>query len=531
MKYTFLCTIICLSIPSVLRCGELESLLKTLDRLVDNKEYYADIREKKIDSLKFELYKADNLMDKIRLTNNLDLQYIVYQTDSALVYAKSMMKYAIQSGSRSKTVEAAVNIARVLDAMGQYKEALEVLNNVADNVPEQEKAQFAYCRLTIYNSLRDYSIDTNSKMKYAALADIYRDSIITCYSLINNNQLFVKTEKLIMEGRFEEARDSLEKVYYKLSPRQRDAGIMAYSLGNIYKGLGDRDSAALFFARSAISDLYSGVKQHKSLKTLSEILYEAGDIDRAYKYAKSSMEDYIFCNARLRTLEASDIFVLIDHAYQTKKDQTSDIMLVFLVVSSALSLTLMIAIFYIRRINQRLSRANLEISAISGKLQDANKIKEEYIGLYMEHCSDYLDKMNSTWNKINKSIRRGVESKQLLEEIKATMNLSGEINDFYHTFDVTILHLSPDFPQKMDELLVPEARGLYSKAKNGLSPEYRIFALIRLGITDSTKIAKFLRYSLSTIYNYRTKLRNKSQGRREDFEKEVMRIDRNTINY
>lgn len=535
MKHTILC-LACILLSASLSSRELDSLLRVLDNLVEHREIYTGMRLARIDSLKMQLALSNNIDEKISITHNLNLQYIVCQTDSALTYAKQMLHYANLNGKRSKIVEATIDVSRVLDVMGQYKEAMDILDEVSDNVPEQEKAQLAYCRLTIYNSLREFSIDQVSKKKYSVLADTYRDSILNHYHLSPLNQLFVKTESMILSRQYRSAEQELLDVYQKMSPNERNSGIIAYSLGIIYRELGQPETSAIYFAKSAIADLYSGVKQHKSLQIMSEIMYERHDIDRAYRYAKSSMEDYLYCNARLRTLETSNIFLLIDHAYQEKKHQASTMMKIFLAVITLLLMIMLFTLLYLRRMNKRLAEAkkhyenaNIKIRSTSLKLQDANMIKEEYIGLYMEHCSNYLDMMNSIRNKINKSIRRGTDSKTMLEELEKMMNIDGQVKDFYHTFDATVLHLFPNFPQKLDELLVPEARGVYSRTEDGLSPECRIFALIRLGITDSAKIAQFLRYSLSTIYNYRTKLRNKALGKREDFEKEVMRIDRGTF--
>lgn len=515
-----------------LNARELDSCLKELDQLVENKAVYTEKRAAVIDSLKMRLAYTTTLDEKIVLANHLDLQYIVYQTDSALVYANLMLKYAKEKGDRARIVESTVNVARILDVMGQYKEALAMLDSVSDNVPEREKTAFAYCRLTIYNSLTEYTIDRYSREKYDSIATVYRDSLLNHYSLSPTNKLYVQAEDMIHSERYEEARQLLENKYASLDPRERDAGIIAYSLGVVHRALGDEETATLYFVRSSIADMYSGVKEHKSLQIVSEIMYDRHDVDRAYRYAKSAMQDYIYCNARLRTLEMSNIFVLIDHAYQEKKHQATTTMMVFLVTLAAFIVVSVCFLLYLRHINRRLKvakqryyDANVKIKSVSDKLRDANMIKEEYISLYMEQSSEYLDKVNHIKNRMNKNIRRSVDPKMLLEELEKSIDMEAEVKNFYHVFDVTVLHMFPDFPAKMDELLVPEARGIYSKTDDSLSPEYRIFALIRLGITDSAKIARFLRYSLSTIYNYRTKLRNKAIGSREDFEKNVMKID------
>ena len=95
--------------------------------------------------------------------------------------------------------------------------------------------------------------------------------------------------------------------------------------------------------------------------------------------------------------------------------------------------------------------------------------------------------------------------------------------ELYAKFDSIFLNIYPDFIEEFNNLLVPEER-IYPKQDELLTTELRIYALIRLGITDSNKIASFLRYSLRTVYNYRTKVRNKSAVTRGDFEDYVKKI-------
>ena len=77
--------------------------------------------------------------------------------------------------------------------------------------------------------------------------------------------------------------------------------------------------------------------------------------------------------------------------------------------------------------------------------------------------------------------------------------------------------------------LRPEAQ--LSVEKDGqLSTSIRIFALIRLGINDSSKIAEFLHYSVNTIYNYRARVKKGAKGDKDDFEEKVKMIGINVKN-
>ena len=98
-----------------------------------------------------------------------------------------------------------------------------------------------------------------------------------------------------------------------------------------------------------------------------------------------------------------------------------------------------------------------------------------------------------------------------------------ELEELYANFDTAFLHLFPNFVGKFNDLL-QENEQILPKKGELLNTELRIFALIRLGIEDSSQIAEFLRYSVNTIYNYRAKVRNKARGSREDFDDLVRKI-------
>ena len=84
--------------------------------------------------------------------------------------------------------------------------------------------------------------------------------------------------------------------------------------------------------------------------------------------------------------------------------------------------------------------------------------------------------------------------------------MTGELNGFYEMFDNAFLQLYPRFVEEFNELLKPGSRIELKKGER-LNTELRIFALIRLGINDSSRIASLLRYSVNTIYNYRARIK------------------------
>lgn len=156
------------------------------------------------------------------------------------------------------------------------------------------------------------------------------------------------------------------------------------------------------------------------------------------------------------------------------------------------------------------------------ELQHNGGLKEEYIGRYMDQCSVYLEKMDNYRRSLGKIAATG-NVEELYKNIKSSKFIEGELKEFYTNFDNTFLQLFPTFVEDFNALLADDEQ-ISLKAGERMNTELRIFALIRLGITDSVKIAQFLRYSVTTIYNYRTKVRNKAAGDRDLLEQEVMTI-------
>jgi len=311
----------------------------------------------------------------------------------------------------------------------------------------------------------------------------------------------------------------------------------------VYYHTNEREKEKQWLIESAINDLESATKEYISLRSLAFMLYEDGDIERAYKYIKQSLEDALFCNARLRTYEISQMLPIIDKAYQHQSEKRQNQLKFSLISISTLTLFLLIAVFFIYQQMRKLSIARSDLCAANHKLnglnnelletnklltqsnitlKEANLIKEEYIGRYMDQCSVYIDKLDEYRRLLNKTATAG-KVDDLIRTIKSTQFIDDELKEFYNNFDSSFLQLFPSFVTEFNALLV-QSETIQLKKNELLNTELRIFALIRLGITDSVKIAHFLRYSLSTIYNYRTKMRNKSSVPRDDFEAYVMNI-------
>jgi DNA-binding CsgD family transcriptional regulator len=176
----------------------------------------------------------------------------------------------------------------------------------------------------------------------------------------------------------------------------------------------------------------------------------------------------------------------------------------------------------LNEVSRDLVQVNTQLKSLNHELSEANHIKEEYIGFFLEMCSTYIDKLENYRKMVNRKVTSG-QYEDLFTATKSSQYIDSELTEFYSNFDNTFLNLFPNFVEEFNKLLIKEER-IVLKIEELLNTELRIFALIRLGITDSSKIASFLRYSVNTIYNYRTRVRNKALVPRDDFERLVSLI-------
>ena len=168
--------------------------------------------------------------------------------------------------------------------------------------------------------------------------------------------------------------------------------------------------------------------------------------------------------------------------------------------------------------NEKMCLLNEELSSLNDTLKESNKIKEVYIAQLFHLCSENIDQMEHLRLSVAKKLKAGLYKELAKQLEQSTTNAT--LKSFFNRFDTVFLELFPDFIERFNALLLP---GEELKVKEGalLSPELRIFALIRLGITDSTKIAGFLHYSTQTVYNYRQKVKNKARSDKESFMEQV----------
>ncbi|WP_288854232.1 DUF6377 domain-containing protein [uncultured Bacteroides sp.] len=538
-----LCTI-CMCRLYAANSSRADSLLLKLDRVIKERPIYMEQKELKLVELKRQLYRQIPAEERFAILGTLLDEYRSFNTDSALYVAEERERIAIRLGNPEYIDNARMNKADVLGMTGMYKEVMDLMQNIhANRLSEAIRPYYYHIYRTVYGLMADYAVTEYEKKLYAELTDRYRDSLL----LVNKDNLLIHTliqsDQYNVRNKCDKAIRLLTDYLAQQKDYEHDVAICAYTLSESYRLKGDKEKEKEYLIVSAIADMKTAVREYVSLRKLAVLLYQEGDIERAYSYVKICMEDAAACNARLRKLEILEIFPIINDAYQQKTEKQQEQMKWALVSISLLSLFLLLAIFYVYKqmkkvaaarrevidANKRLKELNNELHLSNAQLKEANHsiaensyLKEEYIGRYMDQCSVYLEKMDNYRRSLGKIAATG-NVEELYKNIKSSKFIEGELKEFYANFDNTFLQLFPTFVEDFNALLADNEQ---ISLKNGerMNTELRIFALIRLGITDSVKIAQFLRYSVTTIYNYRTKVRNKAAGDRDLLEQEVMKI-------
>lgn len=538
-----LCTI-CMCRLHAADSSRADSLLLKLDQAIKERPIYMEQKELKLVELKRLLHRQIPDEERFAILGTLLDEYRSFNTDSALHMAEEREQIAIRLGNREYIDNARMNKADVLGMTGMYKEVMDLMRNIhIDRLPVDIHPYYYHIYRTVYGLMADYAVTAYEKKLYTELTDKYRDSLL----LVNKDNLLIHTliqsDQYNVRNEYDKAIRLLTDYLALQKDYEHDVAICAYTLSESYRLKGDKEKEKEYLIVSAMADMKTAVREYISLRKLAVLLYQEEDIERAYSYVKICMEDAAACNARLRKLEILEIFPIINDAYQQKTEKQQEQMKWALVSISLLSLFLLLAIFYVYKqmkkvaaarrevidANKRLKELNDELHLSNAQLKEANHsiaensyLKEEYIGRYMDQCSVYLEKMDNYRRSLGKIAATG-NVEELYKNIKSSKFIEGELKEFYTNFDNTFLQLFPTFVEDFNALLADDEQ-ISLKAGERMNTELRIFALIRLGITDSVKIAQFLRYSVTTIYNYRTKVRNKAAGDRDLLEQEVMTI-------
>ena len=550
-----------------------EQLLAQLDSVISCRERYLDVKLAHLEELNQEL--ADTEKDdreKFETLGRLYSDYHSFNADSAYVMSQRQLSLAEKSGDKNLIMNAMLNKANILCNVGMYHEALALVDSIPVNeLPDYLRAYYFHSKRTLYGNLENFATFKPEKEHYEKLTDDYRDSLLTVNDPHSVFYVLIKADQLNVHHKPQEAIDLLETFIHENDLSEHEMAICAYTLSESYGYINDIENQKRMLLISAISDMKTAVREYVSLRQLALLLYQEGDLERAYNFLTIAVDDAAKSNARQRIIELNDSYPMINRIYvETVHGQKKTLERTILIIT-ILSVILVVLLFYMRRqmlkiadgrkkveeANNKLSELNSQLSdsnnrlnelnrqlkesndklnelnhqlvSSNGKLHDAytsiaeiSELKEVYICRYMDQSLEHIEMLDNYRKTINKLVNAG-KTDDLKHLVKSSKIVEDELKSFYDQFDKTFLNLFPTFVEDLNSLLLPE-EAIIPRKSGSLNTELRIFALIRLGITDSDKIAKFLRYSLTTIYNYRTKVRNKAKGDRNQLESEVAKI-------
>lgn len=532
-----------------------QALLHTLDDIIQNhKVQYQAQRIKQINQLKAQARTATGY-NKYNLYKEIFDLYSHFQTDSAQVYICKMQQ--LPAYKTDAVMQATLHVAQaeIMAVSALYAEALSELDKVPQSLISSEHADLRlyYYRVkrTLYGWMCTYYTKSSEQHKlWEEKTMNYRDSLLSVETIKNMSRDIVMADKYNALHQPEKALKML-KPYSAQASEATPNPFVCFTLAHAYILSGNRTKAIYYLTLTAIADLRSATCEYQALPMLAQILFDHGDVERAYTYLLCSMEDASYCKAGLRSIEASTIFPIIDKQYKQreKAQRERDHLLMYGLVGLLLMLIAMVVylrkqMLKLRQMRQKQSLYNKQLSAANQQMHEANeklqaalqevkrtneelqntysqlrmtdKVKEEYIARYLNRCRMYLDQL-AEFRSATLRLIKNRHFEELANQLKRDLNAKAEQTQFYEDFDAAFLTLFPDFVASFNALLQPEHQ--LSVKKNGLlNTELRIYALIRLGIHDTTRIAHFLDYSTATVYNYRSKIRNKAICSPEEFE-------------
>ncbi len=531
MKIHTLIIAFLIAVPSYSQ--NLESALKDLDRIIENRAVYAAEAEDRLKELKGLLGKAETPEDRYFFMDRIEEKYRFFNLDSCFAYIGHKKELAHIIGDESYICGYNLNYADVYIKSGYFREAQEILDKLEGNIPDELYGYYLKIMESFYEFQMESAKLSSDKEYYQRMLKRNREEQLSFFQ--GEKFILAYFRQAISTGDYDIAKDYLTELLSTDALPHLESTFL-YLLSDINRYKGEDEERMYNLALTARNDITEGIREYKALSELAIMLYSKGDLDRAENYLKAAMDDASLCYARPRYMESFEFFTSIDKAFNRKLKTKNTYIIIALIISIILALGMTVLTRTLYRYNKRLTAANLDIRKAHDSISEVNRrlnesynklkettiIKDEYIGMYMDQCSLYLSKLDNYRKSLRKMLKLG-NLDTLQKTIPSEDFIRQEVKEFHANFDIAFLHLYPTFPEDFNSLLKEEERiPLASPGK--LNTELRVYALIRLGIDDSAKIAQFLRYSVQTIYNCRTQMRNKAKGDRNQFENQVMKI-------
>lgn len=503
--------------------------LEKLKLILKDKSQLDARKQRRIDFLKVSLEnKGLDLKDKYLINLQLYNEYKSFQYDKAFYYAHQLQQLSHQLKDPAKIAYAKLKLGFILLSSGMFKETFDSLSTLKiKQLPDSVKREYYLLSARTYYDLADFDQDDYYTRIYKTKASLYVDSALKLCNIHSFEYTYYSGLKLIKAGDLAHAIPKLSSLMNNKRLSDHQYAITASTLSDIYIQYHQNHIAIKLLINASISDIKSSTKEAAAMLNLAQLLNKSNNIADAYLLIKAAMDDAIYYGARQRKVQVSAILPVIASARILHEQKQKQMLFFYCALLTILSITIIgfTLIIYkqlkrIKAVDKLVLEANARLRNTIEKLNETEKIKEEYIGYYLHIISDYLNKLE----KIKSSIAQRLTTKKF-DEIKVlvgNINLKKEREELFSNFDKAFLKLFPNFVTEFNALF-PAEHQVRLLPHQLLNTDLRIFALIRLGVNDPDKLARILEYSLNTIYNYRTRIKNKS-NHPDGFETAILNI-------
>ena len=508
-----------------------DTLLARLNNVADQKDFFDVQKLHRIDSLKRMLHAGGNADLNLRYTISLNLydEYKSFNYDEAFHYAQNMLQTGRLLNEPFKVAYGKIKLGFILLSSGMFKETFDSLKTVNVNLlPDTVKRDYYLLNARAYYDLADFAKDKYYNPLYNHQADAYVDSATALCSPGSFEYMYYTGLKFLKSGDTRGAIGQLSLLINHYPLNYHQFAVAASTLSDIYIRNNKTDSAIHFLILAAMADIRSSTKEAAAMLNLAQLLHKKGDNKNASLFIKKATDDAIYYGARQRKIQISDILPVIDSEIVHSVEEQRQLWFSYTLFLLVLSFIILVFALIIYKQLQKLKIAdkviletNHHLQETIGKLDEANSIKDKYIGYYFNLISVYISKLEN----FKKSIDNKLTTKKFddIRVLVNNINLTKEREELLANFDQAFLKIFPNFVAEFNTFFV-ENNQVRPIPDHLLNTDLRIFALIRLGVTSTEKIANILDYSVNTIYNYRTRVKSKSKISNDDFEEAIMSI-------
>lgn len=526
-----------------------KKLLERIDYMIDNDQHYQDIKEKELKHLKQQALDAEDNKTRLLFLDSIYRAYSAYRYDSAYAYMKRGLELAEKCKDSYYITLNQINQASVLSVRGFYSKAevlLQTLN--PETMPYKLKLYYYFTFAWIYNYWESYAKNSDFAAEFCTKKKHYMDLLLQNFKEDRRNTVYYNYllgERIYLDEPTSRKSLTLFLKAMKMSPaKSRIHAMSAYGAARYYKLTGKFDLYEKYLVEASVSDGLCQLKETVALQKLAYYLFKKDENNSklAAKYIQHTMEDAQFFNNQLRMMEISNILPVIATANQQAAERSrARILTGFITVSAALIIIIILAFVNNRQknklkknkqeieeqnrkqieMNGQLSEMNNQLTELNQQLIETNIKRETYLRLFIDISAAYIDKLADYRKLVSRKIKAN-QAADLLKSLNTHKLEEEETQMFYNRFDKAFMELYPGFVTELNKLLLPESQ-LEVPTTHTLTTEIRIYALMRLGVTDSQEIATLLHYSTQTIYNYKSGMRAKAINR-DTFESDVNRL-------